>query len=128
MAETIREYFRNDDSVKLVVLYGSFAEKREKTGSDVDIALAGDSPLSSGRLAALNVSLAALIQREVDIVDLNRIGGTILTQVLTKGIVLKKKDVNLYAELIKKMLYFEADMAPNIRYIFDYRREKFLNT
>lgn len=51
MAETIREYFRNDDSVKLVVLYGSFAEKREKPESDVDIALAGDSPLSSSRLA-----------------------------------------------------------------------------
>ena len=65
--------------------------------------------------------------REVDLVDLNKINGTILTQILTKGIVLKKTDIGVYANLIIKMLDYEEDMAPNVRYIIDKRLEGFIN-
>lgn len=123
----LKQYFTTQTSVQLAILYGSFAKGLENERSDVDIAVAGLSEYSSSVLANLNLSISKLLNRETDIVDLNRISGTILTQILTSGIILKKEDTSLYAELTKKMLYFEEDMAPGIRYILDYRREKFLN-
>ena len=123
----LKQYFTTQTSVQLAILYGSFAKGLENERSDVDIAVAGLSEYSSSVLANLNLSISKLLNRETDIVDLNRISGTILTQILTSGIILKKEDTSLYAELTKKMLYFEEDMAPGIRYILDYRREKSLN-
>ena len=123
----LKQFFTAQTSVQLAILYGSFAKGQETERSDVDIAIAGSEGNPSSVLADLNLSISKLLNRETDIVDLNSISGTILTQILTSGIILKKEDTSLYAELIKKMLYFEEDMAPGIRYILDYRREKFLN-
>ncbi len=123
----LKQYFTTQTSVQLAILYGSFAKGLENGRSDVDIALAGHVRYTSTVLADLNLSISKLLNRETDIVDLNSISGTILTQILTSGIILKKEDTSLYAELIKKMLYFEEDMAPGIRYILDYRRKRFLN-
>ncbi len=123
----LKDFFSAEEYIQLAILYGSFAKGTQTTASDVDIAVGGLEKLSPEVLVKLNLELSKLLNREVDLVDLNNISGTILTQVLTKGTVLKKENIGLYAELIRKMLYFEEDMAPNIRYILDYRREKFLN-
>ncbi len=120
--DRLKEFFSTQSSIPLAILYGSFARGRETKKSDVDIAIAGYEKYSSETLADLNLSLAEMVNREIDIVDLNSLGGTILT----KGLILKKEDTVLYADFIKRMLYFEEDMAPNIRYILDYRRERFL--
>lgn len=123
----LKQYFTTQTSVQLAILYGSFAKGLENERSDVDIAVAGYAEYHSSVLVDLNLSISKLLNREIDIVDLNSLSGTILTQILTSGTIIKSKDTSLYAELIKKMLYFEEDMAPGIRYILDYRREEFLN-
>ena len=125
--DILKQYFTTHPSVQLVILYGSFAKGQENQRSDVDIAVAGSAEYPSSVLVDLNLEISKLLNREIDIVDLNSINGTILTQILTSGNIIKSEDTSLYAELIKKMLYFEEDMAPGIRYILDYRREKFLN-
>ncbi len=113
--------------IQIAILYGSFARGSETQKSDVDIAVGGSEKFSQEMLANLNLEISKLLNREIDIVDLYNINGTILTQILTKSTILKKENKILYAELINKMIYFEEDMAPNLRYILDYRREKFLN-
>ena len=123
----LKQYFTTQTSVQLAILYGSFAKGQENERSDVDIAVAGSVQYPASVLVELNLSISKLLNRETDIVDLNSINGTILSQILTSGTIIKIKDTSLYAELTKKMLYFEEDMAPGIRYILDYRREKFLN-
>jgi len=123
----LKQYFTTQTSIQLVILYGSFAKGLENERSDIDIAVAGSSEYPSSVLVDLNLEISKLLNREIDIVDLNSISGTILTQILTSGTIIKSKDTSLYAETIKKMLYFEEDMAPGIRYILDYRREEFLN-
>lgn len=123
----LKQYFTTQTSVQLVILYGSFAKGLENDRSDVDIAVAGYAEFTSSVLVDLNLSISKILNREIDIVDLNSISGTILTQILTSGTIIKSNDTSLYAEMMKKMLYFEEDMAPGVRYILDYRREKFLN-
>lgn len=121
------KYFSTQKYIQIAILYGSFARGTETTTSDIDIAIGGSEKFPPKILANLNLELSKLLNREIDIVDLNNINGTILTQILTKSTMLKKENKILYAELIRKMIYFEEDMAPNLRYILDYRREKFLN-
>ena len=123
----LTEFFNNEETILLAILYGSFAAGRETNRSDVDIAIAGHSLFHPEQIMELNLKLSKLLEREVDLIDLNNAGGTILTQILTTGTLIKKQDTNLYASLIKKMLYFEEDMAANIRYILKYRQENFLN-
>lgn len=125
--ELLIDFFSNKTDVLLVILYGSIAAGRETDKSDVDIAIAGKNLFKPEQIMELNLKLSELLGREVDIIDLNSTEGTILTQIITKGIIIKKQDTSLYASLIKKMLYFEEDMAANIRYILKYRQEKFLN-
>lgn len=125
--QALTDLFKKDESILLVILYGSFAAGRETPNSDIDIAVAGKEKRGHEQLADLNLRLSKLTGREVDIIDLNNTEGTILTEVITKGTVLKKQDTDLYADLIKKVIYYEEDMAKNIRYILKYRQEKFLN-
>ncbi|MCF6334288.1 MAG: nucleotidyltransferase domain-containing protein [Spirochaetales bacterium] len=125
--DVLKDFFINRATIQTAILYGSFAKGTETDTSDVDIAIGGSVEFSPDLLVNLNLELTKLLNREVDLVDLNRINGTILTQILTKGTLIKRANTAFYAELIKKMIYFEEDMAPNIRYILDYRREKFLN-
>ncbi len=124
--QVLKDFFITQPMVQTAILYGSFSKGNETAASDVDIAVGGSSLFSPDMLADLILELAKLLNREIDLVDLNRINGTILTQILTKGTLIKRENRVHYAELIKKMIYFEEDMAPNIRYILDYRRERFL--
>ena len=66
-------------------------------------------------------------KKQVDLVDLQSVSGTILHQALTKGNLVFVKDKNLYAEIIKKMLFNQADMMPNYNMILKKRREEFLD-
>lgn len=125
--QVLKDFFTTQYQIQMAILYGSFSSGTATNESDADIAIGGSGEFPKDMLVDLNLEISKLLNREVDLVDLNCISGTILTQVLTKGTVLKKENTVFYAELIKKMLYFEEDMAPNIRYIMDYRREKFLN-
>ena len=61
---------------------------------------------------------------EIDIVDMKNVEGLILSQILGKGIVLIKKDTSLYAEFIRKVIYFNEDVLPNIRMILKKRAER----
>lgn len=124
--EIIKDILEKDASVRLAILYGSFASGMNGAMSDIDLAVAGEGPFDTEKLAGLNLALSAAAGREVDLLDLNTAGGMILTEVLTTGERLKMTDEELYVGLIRKMHYFQADMAPNIRYILDKRREAFL--
>ncbi len=88
--------------------------------SDIDIAVAGYNPFDLHYLVHLQSSLSSLLEREVDLVDMNRVEGLILQQIL-KGNVLIKKDTALYAGFIRKVVYFNADILPNIRMILEKR-------
>ena len=125
--DTMKDILDKDADVRLAILYGSFASGMAGAMSDIDLAVAGEGPLAVEKLAELNLALSAAAGREVDLLDLNTAGGMILTEVLTTGDKIKMTDEELYVGLIRKMHYFQADMAPNIRYILDKRREAFLH-
>ena len=121
----IEEVLRQFDSVEVGIVFGSIAAGRETFSSDLDVAVAGSHLLTSGEKMSLIDALALRIGRPVDLVDLNRESGTILHQSLTKGLVLVNKSPLLYARLILKMIYDQADMMPIRKMIARKRMEAF---
>jgi predicted nucleotidyltransferase len=112
--------------VKLGILFGSVVRRQARFDSDLDLAVAADRPLGMGEKVALIEDLALLASRPVDLVDLQTAGGLVLQEILTKGIPIYKTDSHLYAELIKKMLFNEADFMPYRNRIIATRRKAWI--
>ena len=114
--------------LQLAILYGSCARGTERPGSDVDLALAQSSRNPMDEDTVLNISLECSRRtgREVQLRDLARSDGLFLKQVLTTGVVLLSRDSTVRAELIIRMLDFDADMLPLVRMIRRGNRERLL--
>lgn len=75
---------------------------------------------------ALIQDLARRTGRAVDLVDLQTAHGTILHQVLHTGTLLYCADHSLYAALIKRHLFEEADFRPYRDRILTERRQAWI--
>ena len=112
--------------IRLAILFGSLARGRARTDSDLDLAVAGSRPLRAQEKRTLIEGLALVAGRPVDLIDLRSVDGLILAQVLTTGNIIFCADRTLYATLIKKVLFNNADMMPYHRRILAERRKAWI--
>ena len=117
----------DDEKIIICILFGSAVGGKMNPASDIDIAVGGHKALEIDHLVDIQLKISRATGRETDVLDLNRIEGLILKKVLRSGTVLIKKDVNFYGQLIKKSLFFDADILPQIRRIQKTRAERFIN-
>ena len=122
-----KEILRAVPGLRLAMLYGSAAAGKMRAGSDVDIALLLDHPLSTQQKMTMLSQLECGLKRAVDIVDLYSLSGTILKQVLRKGRVLVQPKPGARAELILKMIYNQADMMPYVSRTLIERQRRFIH-
>ena len=117
---------KDHPGVQFCSVFGSFASGKSQENSDIDVAIAGNRKLSCSEKMSIISRLSGRLNRPIDIVDLQSVSGTILHQAVTKGRHVFIKDTRLYAGIIKRMLYNQADMMPNYNMILRKRREEFL--
>jgi predicted nucleotidyltransferase len=125
--EKILSVMNNYPEIHIVILFGSAVKNRLRPDSDIDIAVAGSRTLLSDQKYDMLLSLSEALAREVDIVDLQAVAGSILQQALCKGVIIKKTSPPILAELIKKMWYNQSDMMPYTRRILKARCERFIH-
>lgn len=125
--EPIRSVLRNYPEVKLCIVFGSVATGRASAGSDLDIAVAGDRALTEEQYLNLCDAFSSATPRMVDLLDLMTANGEILKQALSQGVLVQNLDKGLYARLIIRMLYNQADWMPYHYRILRERRERFLS-
>lgn len=113
-------------NITFATLFGSACSDRMTESSDIDIAVAAQKKLSVEQRVALSNSLSVALKHEVDLIDLNQVSGLILEQALCQSKIIIKKDQALYAELLKKLWYNQADMMPYVKRILMQRSEKWL--
>ena len=125
----LRDLLASRSGILLAYVFGSLGEQDRQPGrdSDVDLAVAGAGPMESGDRLALMDDLATATGRPVDLVDLHTAGPVILTQALTRGTCLVKRDPALLARLIVRMWYLNEDFLPLVRMIQGARRRRFLH-
>ena len=113
--------------VQSAYLFGSAARGQLTSRSDIDVAVAAETRLPLETHLAIAVQLAKALHREVDLIDLQDVAGEILQQSLCQGVKLLQKDAGLYARLIQRLWFDQADMMPYRRRILAERRRRFLD-
>ena len=124
---SVRDVLLRQPDIEFACVFGSFAQGRQTPASDIDVAVAAQAPIDPDRRLALNDEVASAAGRPVDLVDLHRAGPLLLTQALTKGRRVVKRDSRVLARLLVKMWYLNADLMPLVRMIQDTRRKRFLH-
>ncbi len=127
VAALAKQALRSEPGLKMAILYGSATNGKMRVDSDVDIAILLDRPLSADKKMELVARLERELQRDVDLVDLFFLNGTILRQVLIKGRVLIQKKRGALAELSKRMIYNQADIMPYVRRTLIERQQRFVH-
>lgn len=122
----ITAVLKDFSTIRFVTLFGSASKGRMTVQSDVDIAVAAAQKLSVAMRGELAVALSCAIGREVDLIDLQSVSGLILEQALCTGQIVKNTDHDLYAGLLKRLWYNQADMMPYYRRILEHRSRGWL--
>jgi predicted nucleotidyltransferase len=124
----IKHVMARHPSVVLAIPFGSMATDQARNDSDLDIAVATSTPLTTQTHIAIIEDLALTVGRPVDLIDLDRTHNPLLQQILTKGRRVLCHDRTRYAELLLRMVYEEADLMPYYRRILSDRRQAWIGT
>ena len=107
----LREVFARFPQVVLVLLFGSVAAGKQRTDSDLDVAVAAGHPLTKEEKIAMIGLLAERTGRPVDLIDLNGVAEPLLGQIVRHGRRVLGSDT-LYGQLISRHLFEQADFMP----------------
>lgn len=124
----IRQVLARHPSIVVAFLFGSLAAGRERTDSDLDLAVASTAPLGPQTRLQLVEELAVAMGRPIDLIDLSQTHGPLLQQILTKGRLIICTDRTQYANLLLRVVYEEADLMPYYRRILAERRQAWIGT
>ena len=121
----LRSLLENKPEVEVCLLFGSAAEGKLRINSDIDIAICGEKAFTHEYLAELQVTIAERLGTKVDLLDMARLKGLILRQVITTGKKILNRNPDRLAHYIKKMLFFSEDMYPNYQMILKAKVKRF---
>lgn len=124
--KSIGEALSKFPQLKVAVLYGSFAKGSQTSKSDIDLGVAASQKLTIDELVDIQTALCSGTSREVDLIDLNAAAGTVFKEALTQGTVLLKTDNEIYARLLSRLMFEQADFEPIRSRILEERRKKVL--
>ena len=121
----LQKFLESENSLQLAILFGSAARNVLRPDSDIDLALQYENELSIEEKQLLCQRLETLLQRPIDLLELQQLSGTILKEVLCNGKILLKRSSKLLFAHMQKMLYHQADMMPYIRRTYLERQQRF---
>ena len=113
--------------IRIAFLFGSCASGRATASSDIDLAVAADHRLTLDERLELAARVARATRRDADVIDLRAVNGVILQQALCRGVPILVRDKQLFAALMKRMFYNQADYMPYYRRLLAARRKRFLH-
>jgi predicted nucleotidyltransferase len=125
LVQNILHALEQYSEIELVILYGSYANGKFTSASDIDLAIFYKEDHLD--LEQLKLDLSTKLNKEVDLINLKKAPPTLLFEILTKGeVVLKKNDIS-HAALVKKMIFDQTDFMPCVRRIHEARVKRILN-
>jgi predicted nucleotidyltransferase len=110
----LSSHLKSDTTIKVALLFGSAATDQLGPESDVDIAVSIGTSMTADQQINLRDRIASLVGRPVDLIDLETAHGSILKQSLTLGMPLIPSQPQTLERLMKRMVYEQEDLAPQI--------------
>lgn len=123
--QQIRDVLQSHPGISLAILFGSLATGTAGPGSDLDLAVYADRPITSDEKMQLIEELALQIGRPVDLVDLKTAGLPVMGQIFSKGRRILGSH-SLYATLLTRYQIDSADFMPIRQRVLEERRKKWI--
>lgn len=117
----LQEVLTRFPELVLALVFGSIAQGRQRTDSDLDIAVAAKQALTAVEKMAIIAALAQQTGRPVDLIDLKVVAEPLLGQILRHGRRLLGSDGE-YGQLISRHLFEQADFMPYRNRVLSERR------
>jgi len=127
LIENVRQLLLRYAGVRLVIIYGSAVTESFRGQSDIDIAVLFEEPLTPDQKMTLLGELALALRREIDLVDLYKLNGVLLKQILLKGVIVYKQSDHVLYKLLQRMIYNQSDFMPFYQREMKNRVEQFIN-
>ncbi len=121
--EEVSRVLQESGQVKLGLVYGSAARNQLGPHSDIDVAVGAGRPLEWNILSQLHRALSDALEREVDLIDLERLEGLLWEILWTEGKVVLW-DHDLVVKYAAKAQAFVEDDKPGLMKMIDVRLEK----
>ncbi|CCO09150.1 type VII toxin-antitoxin system MntA family adenylyltransferase antitoxin [Desulforamulus hydrothermalis] len=96
----IKQYLAEKIAPYLIILFGSAADGRLMADSDIDIAFLSEQKFSDYEVFLTGQGLADLLNRDIDLVDLEKASTVFQARVLSTGKIIYSKDEN------KRMFFY----------------------
>ncbi|MHB1680589.1 MAG: type VII toxin-antitoxin system MntA family adenylyltransferase antitoxin [bacterium] len=100
----IADYLKSKiQNLRAVIIFGSFANNSENKYSDIDIAFLSSEKISNIKRWEFQEELASILNRDVDLVDLENASDVFKFQIASQGIVIyadNSKNIELYLDKI----------------------------
>lgn len=107
-----------------IYLLGSHADGRARVDSDIDIALLGAAPLPALRRFEMQRELSALLDRDVDFIDLHAASSVLKMEIVTRGKILYRRDADRVLDFEARVLGEYAELMEATRGIRAAVRER----
>jgi predicted nucleotidyltransferase len=125
--DRVRRVLSTFSNIELAVIFGSMAVGQENQESDVDVAVMATHALSFDQHIKIIDALALELGRPVDLIDLKKVGLSLLNQIVANGrLVLGSTDA--WANLIYRNLVDQADFMPLQRRLLKERQDAWIAT
>lgn len=104
--EIIKQYLINNFECEAILLFGSYARNTQNAESDIDLAIKLKKEIQPKELFEIKRKLEDILEKDVDLIDLENIQDGIRYEILINGITIYVKD-ELKFELYKLDMYRE---------------------
>ena len=98
--------------IELVIIYGSAVKNRLTPNSDIDIAIGSSSSISNSISLEISLKITHLLNFETSVIDIDKMEGVIMEEVLTKGEILRNINPEYLFRNIQKMQTYTEDILP----------------
>lgn len=100
--KSIKQFLLNEiKSIKLIIIFGSFAKGDDNKDSDLDIAFLTAQQITNVKRWQVAQSLASQINRDVDLVDLSNANDVFKFQIVSQGqIIYQLKNMDSYLDQV----------------------------
>jgi len=115
--QTLTAILERDKNIQLVYLFGSFVKKKNRFGSDLDIAIYFKQEPDVLAIGALVIELQDAAGCKIDIVALNKLdvsNPALAYSIISEGIIVHCKDENLGKEFVRSTMLSYFDFKPII--------------
>jgi predicted nucleotidyltransferase len=126
LKENLINWAKTRGDLDLMIIFGSRAKGRERPDSDLDLGVWRLSKWSVDFHRECVEQITDFLPTTIDLIDLSKIDGPLLQEILCNGVKLYQQQDHLLGVLYVRLMDWRTDFMPAWENMLDQRRKRFL--